>query len=359
MLDRKRKFSGRAGASILRAAPVVLLVSLAPTSSKADWIESLLDERCAPEDVEGINQSVRDAIEASVRRAEASILAPTPVGDLSCLNDLLMQPIDFFSSIGNLLGDLSAGLDGLGSISLDIDVSGMICRMAAEKWAELTRPLSDIEATISSFASAPADAIDRLASGSLSTGGSSGMFPGVSGVMNISSAESIDTYVVPDTSLSQNTSSIPIFSIDDDADLQDYSPSQIALYEEQLRAYNDELAINMAEYMACRTSKNLNGSKITGTAGWYGPTDETWSSPSNLTCKDPLTGLPDYPTLPTLSSSSSERASVSPASVGQDPVDDRAYGQTAPAPSSLPDAGSAAGPSSIWDMLGSPTQTTP
>jgi hypothetical protein len=362
MPDRKKNSSGFRNGLLLRAAPIALLVSLAPAPSHADWIESLLDERCAAEDIDGIGRSVRDAIEASVRRAEASILAPTPVGDLSCLNDLLLQPLDFFSSIGNLLGDLRSGLEGLGSIALDIDVSGMICRMAAEKWAELTRPLSEIQASITTFAKAPASAIERLASGSLSSGGSAGMFPGVSGVMNISNGETIANYVAPSTAVSQAAGAIPIFKTQSGLDALDYSPSAIALYENQLRAYNDALSVNMSEYMACRVSQNLNGSRITGYSGggWGGWTDETWSSPANLNCKNPLSGLPPYPTMPSLSASSATGSSITPAPASATPQE-RPYGQMSPTPSSSEEGASTdpGTPSSIWEMIGRPTQTTP
>jgi hypothetical protein len=365
MLERKTGHPGRRGRMFLRAAPIALAAAFAPAPSQADWIPSVLDARCNPEDVDAISRSVREAIEASVRRAEASILAPTPVGDLACLNDLLMQPLDFFSNIGNLLGDLRAGLGALADISLDIDVAGMICRLAAEKWAELTRPLSEIEATIANFARAPADSILRLASGSLSSGGSSGMFPGVSGMANISGGESISSYVIPDTTVSPETSSIPIFKTPSGRDALDYSPSVIALYEQQLRAYDEALSVNLSEYLACRVSKNLDGSRITGrnSGRWDDHTDERWSSPSNLNCPDPRNGLPPYPTLPVLSASSASGVSISPASTSAppEPTGERPFGQTSPSPSAAPETltTSPATPSSIWEMIGQPTRTTP
>lgn len=151
--------------------------SLAPVAAQADWTRGLQDERCNPETAEAMSNALREAIEGSVRRAESVILPPTPVGDLGCLNDLMSARLASFSNMGGILDSLSGGLgsfDG-SSIGLDIDVSGMICRAAAERWAELTEPLSDVNAGISDYAGIASSAQQRMASGGFS------FVPGVRG----------------------------------------------------------------------------------------------------------------------------------------------------------------------------------
>lgn len=152
-------------------------VTIVPGPALADWTRSIQDERCSPESADALSKALRDAIEANVRRAEAVILPPTPVGDLGCLNDLMTAPLDTFSGVGGMLGSLTGGLgnfDG-GSIGLDIDVSGMICKAAAERWADLTEGLSGVDLDIPSYAGVAAKASQRLASGGIS------FVPGMSG----------------------------------------------------------------------------------------------------------------------------------------------------------------------------------
>lgn len=153
------------------------VAGVAPGVALADWTRGVQDERCSPASADALSQALREAIEGNVRRAEAVILPPTPVGDLGCLNDLMTAPLDSFSGVGGMLGALTGGLgnfDG-GSIGLDIDVSGMICRAAAERWADLTQGLSGVDLDIPSYAGVAARASDRLASGGIS------FIPGVRG----------------------------------------------------------------------------------------------------------------------------------------------------------------------------------
>lgn len=158
----------------------VLALNAMPTVSLADWTEGLQDQRCDPETADALSEALRNAIEGSVRRAEAAILPPTPVGDLGCLNDLMTAPIDTFSGVGGMLGALSGGLGNFdpSSMNLDIDVSGMICQAAAEKWATLTEPLSQFDADIPDYAGMASSAGDRLAQGGIS------FVPGVNGSSN-------------------------------------------------------------------------------------------------------------------------------------------------------------------------------
>lgn len=170
-------------------------ITVAPGAAMADWTRGVQDERCSPESADALSQALREAIEGNVRRAEAVILPPTPVGDLGCLNDLMTAPLDTFSGVGGMLGALTGGLgsfDG-GSIGLDIDVSGMICRAAAERWADLTQGLSGVDLDIPSYAGVAARASDRLASGGIS------FIPGVRGSQEYrdSSGSTGGTGVVP------------------------------------------------------------------------------------------------------------------------------------------------------------------
>lgn len=352
---------------LLRAAPLAIVIGMIPATSHADWIPSVLDERCAAEDVNGVSTAVRDSIEASVRRAEASIQAPTPVGDLSCLNDLMLQPLDIFSSIGGLLGNLQQGLSNL-SLNLDIDVSGMICQMAAEKWAELTQGLGDIAAPLSAFSGASANPLDRLASGSFTEGGSSGLFSGFSGVMNLGNTTtddptyrgSIDNYVAPNVGVSNETASIPIFDNSSYIDSGEFSAEEAAAIEAANKAYNEALMKNMADYMACVVVKKFEGSRLDGTGGGWYSMDATWRSP-NLNCGDPLSGLPS-----TTISTKAAPLVVVPQSLpmATDPATERDAGQDRPGASD-PAQGAAQAPSeadpatSIWDLINNPAGTKP
>lgn len=352
---------------MLRAAPLALVLGMIPATSHADWIPSVLDERCAAEDVNGVSTAVRDSIEASVRRAEASIQAPTPVGDLSCLNDLMLQPLDIFSSIGGLLSSLQQGLSNL-SLNLDIDVSGMICQMAAEKWAELTQGLGGLDAPLSAFSGASANPLDRLASGSFSDGGSSGLFSGFSGVLNLGNSTtddpnyrgSIGNYVPPSLDVSQETASRPIFDTGTYLDSSEFSAEEEARIEAANRAYNEALMKNMADYMACIVVDKFEGSRLDGTnGGWYS-LDAIWRSPDR-TCADPLTGLPSITTT-TNATPLMVTPEAQPVTTYQSP--DREAGQdrpetSAPADSAAPSGAEADPATSIWDLINNPAGGTP
>lgn len=370
-MRKSEKMTGTSGTKsvlMLRAAPLALVLGMIPATSHADWIPSVLDERCDPQDVTGVSTAVRDSIEASVRRAEASIQAPTPVGDLSCLNDLMLQPLDIFSSIGGLLSSLQQGLSNL-SLNLDIDVSGMICQMAAEKWAELTQGLGGLEAPLSAFSGASANPLERLASGGFESGGSSGLFSGYSGVMNLGNTTtsdqsyrgSISDYTAPSVDVSDGTAAIPIFDTGSYLDSGEFSAEDEAAIEAANKAYNEALMKNMAEYMACIVVDNFEGSRLDGVGGGWGSLDAIWRSPDR-TCTDPLTGLPSVKTT-TLNASPMVVVpqNVQPETY-QAPAED--IGQDRPetlAPAdgtTTPDA--AADPAaSIWDLINKPAGGTP
>lgn len=141
---------------------IILAMALMPAPAQSnDWISEVLDDRCSAESKQGITDSVRDAIESSVRRAEAAIQAPSPIGDLSCLTDLMEMPLDTFSNIGGLLDAFESALPSLDDFAIDIDVAGMVCGFAAKKWGELTQPLNEITGFASDFS------LENIISGSL------------------------------------------------------------------------------------------------------------------------------------------------------------------------------------------------
>ena len=242
--------------------------------ARADWIESAYDSRCDPAIVAQMSDAKRDTIEASVRRAEASILPPSAVGDLSCLNDLMTAPLDTFSSIGGLVGSLSGGIQdvSLSGLNLDIDVAGAICDVAAEKWATLTEPLNGLGTSLTSFASTAASSADRIASGSVPS------IPGFTGTTQTTDSSgysgSIDDYTVPDTSLSTVASARPI-DLDENIEEVDQAALQAS--------YDDYWAQSMGElagYIGCRVAANLDGTRQNGT---YGGTWDTRPNAADCT----------------------------------------------------------------------------
>ena len=263
----------------------------------SDWLDSIQDQRCDPQDIHGVSGNVRNAIESSVRRAEMSIKAPTPVGDLSCLNDLMTAPLDMFSNIGGLLGSLQGGLANLSapSLNLDIDISGMVCGFAAQKFAQLTAPLSEIGGTMAGFASMSSNPADRLAgilSGAytdLSTrpsgGGtisasdgntlllrdsSVGSFSGVLSATDSSGyAGSVEDYTAPST-----ISVLPDIS-EETYDYTYVGPDDSA-YNAAADDYNTLLMRAFADYTACRIAGEFDGTY----AGGYG--GGTWNVPGTI-----------------------------------------------------------------------------
>jgi len=280
----------------------------------------------------------------------------------------MLQPLDIFSSIGGLLSNLQQGLGNL-SLNLDIDVSGMICQMAAEKWAELTQGLGGLDASLASFSEASSNPLERLASGSFQNGGSSGLFSGFSGVMNLGNTTtsdpsyrgSISDYTAPRVDVSDRTASIPIFNTGSYLDSGEFSAEDEAAIEAANKAYNEALMKNMAEYMACIVVDNFEGSRLDGTnSGWYS-LDAIWRSP-NRTCVDPLTGLPSLkttalkasPTVVVPQSVQPETYTAPAQDIGQDRPDavSPADGASAPEAAQTP-------ATSIWDLVNNPAGAKP
>lgn len=250
--ETRKAATGRA----TRIAAAAVLAAAIPTATLADWTVDIQDERCAAEDVDGISAAIREAIEASVRRAEAAIAAPAAVGDLSCLNDLMTSPLATFSSMTGILDTLKAGLSDISpaSLGLDIDIAGNICAMAAEKWANLTEPLDDVGLTFTNFSLTKATPSQRIFSGiepSVPT------YLGVrNGADSTGYAGSISAYPIPDTSISASSASRPIYpglaTPDSDTTFDE------AGMQEAERAYNEAMMKALAEYVGCRVAESLD-----------------------------------------------------------------------------------------------------
>lgn len=256
-MDREGKSTARllGGVCLLALGLVVLPGDVA----RADWIPSALDDRCSPEDVNAISGNIRDAIEASVRRAEATIEAPHGVGDLSCLNDLMNAPIDIFSNLGGILGSLQGGLMDFSSLgfSIDMDVAGMVCGFAAERWAELTGGLGGFDLGLPDFSATAAKPLDRLANGGGWGGdtGSTGSLGNFSGSVNmgftnqgtgtsfidITVPDGFDADIFPDDAPPMTPDPV----IDEEA------------FNRALNDYEDMMETASVNYLACVTGRQL------------------------------------------------------------------------------------------------------
>lgn len=135
----KKRFAK--GVWVFAASLTVLGSTAHAQDAGGNWIKDMLNPSCSAESKDALAGGVRDKIEQSVARAMASIQPPAAVGDLSCLNDLMNAPLDTFSNVGGLLGNLQGGLSG--SIGGSGDISRKVCEFAAEKWEEVAGPLTD------------------------------------------------------------------------------------------------------------------------------------------------------------------------------------------------------------------------
>lgn len=291
---KKRIALFRSQSAIVGALALCVGVIAPSVMHAEDWLDSIQDARCAPEDIEGVSNYVRNAIEASVRRAEMAIQAPTPVGDLACLTDLMTAPLDTFSQVGGLLDSLTSGLGDIStmSLNLDMDVSGMICAYAAEKFATLTNPLSELDTTISGFASMASDSADRLSgalssaftdlsntssstswsSANLGTDTGLGSYSGVLSTTDSSGySGSIADYTLPDMSASESDVEEVTYSAVDDETFADNSDAW--------NEYNQRLMRALGQYIGCRVAGELDGTRVVGTT-W---SSATWNVPGSIT----------------------------------------------------------------------------
>ncbi len=124
-----KQFAMAACAAIIFALP-----------AQADWIKDMTSERCSDRSRTRVAASVRDQIEFSVRRSEAAIAPPAPVGDLGCLEGLMSLPIDTFAPSGGLGSLFSGSLDGI--LKGDGSQARQFCGFARKKWMEATRGLA-------------------------------------------------------------------------------------------------------------------------------------------------------------------------------------------------------------------------
>lgn len=134
-----------------RTVPALFLTAAlglvpATVGAQTDIFRSMTNERCSEQSREAVANAARTNVESHVTRAEASIQPPTPVGDLSCLDDLMNVDTDFLSgqffSLEGLLGSFSSGLQDITLEGLGGEVNRQICAFAQDKWSELTEPLT-------------------------------------------------------------------------------------------------------------------------------------------------------------------------------------------------------------------------
>lgn len=121
---------------LVAAIPVLLAMS---TQVLGDWAYDMTSEKCSDESRRLLAESTRNQIEYSVRRAEASIDAPTPVGDLSCLAGLMQLPLGTFASTGNLGGIFNNSLNSL--VNSNGNIINQYCARAEREWRKATRSL--------------------------------------------------------------------------------------------------------------------------------------------------------------------------------------------------------------------------
>lgn len=135
--------------------PTVLLAAMltvpAAHSPAAGWEEDIMHQACDPSLKSILRNEIRDRIEASVRRGEQAIEAPVPIGDLTCLKDLMTAPLDLFSRQSPFTRVMESmdRLAGAGLAIANLDLGQMICRYAEQKWAQLTakieKPLAELD----------------------------------------------------------------------------------------------------------------------------------------------------------------------------------------------------------------------
>ncbi|MYG43325.1 MAG: hypothetical protein F4203_09400 [Rhodobacteraceae bacterium] len=121
---------------LVAAIPVLLVMS---TQVLGDWAYDMTSEKCSDESRRLLAESTRNQIEYSVRRPEASIDAPTPVGDLGCLAGLMQLPLGTFASTGNLGGIFNNSLNSL--VNSNGNIINQYCARAEREWRKATRSL--------------------------------------------------------------------------------------------------------------------------------------------------------------------------------------------------------------------------
>ena len=123
--------------ALLASAAMALI--LLPCAASAGWIESTLEPSCSDNSRSRVAAGARKQIEYSVRRAEASLRPPVPVGELSCLDGLMDAPIDQFAPTGSLNSIFFRSFDD--AVDLPGQAARRICSLAKKSWDDVTRPL--------------------------------------------------------------------------------------------------------------------------------------------------------------------------------------------------------------------------
>jgi len=121
---------------LVAAIPVLLAMS---TQVLGDWAYDMTSPKCSDESRRLLAESTRNQIEYSVRRAEAAIDAPTPVGELGCLAGLMQLPLGTFASTGNLGGIFNTSLSSL--VNSNGNIINQYCARAERDWRKATRSL--------------------------------------------------------------------------------------------------------------------------------------------------------------------------------------------------------------------------
>ena len=132
---------GAAGSAAAQSAPQ----GAGYSEAELAVIKAKMNPACSEEAKTIVANQVRGNIEDFVRRSEASMMPPSPIGDLSCLSGLMAAPLDTFSGIGSVLGTLGADLSSQSTSALSGlggAITSRICDYAAEKWGDLTQPLT-------------------------------------------------------------------------------------------------------------------------------------------------------------------------------------------------------------------------
>ncbi len=116
---------------------VVVFVGL---PAHADWTVAMTSPRCSEESRQRVGGIAREQIEHAVRRAEASIAPPAPVGTLACLGSLMQLPLGTFAPSQAWTRLFGSTLDPLH------DASGNLlrrfCAVAEREWRRTTSPLT-------------------------------------------------------------------------------------------------------------------------------------------------------------------------------------------------------------------------
>jgi hypothetical protein len=199
-MTRSFKNSRSLRTSILAFGLTALGSAALAQENNMGWIGDILDNRCTPESQQGISDVVRAKIESSVARSDAVIQAPTPVGDLGCLDGIMEQTSNFFSESG-----LNA--DMVKAVFAELNVGDQVCNFAQSKWEEVSQPLTgrlgDLEipgfnanfdaSNVPSTITALQNAVNSGTQTSGGTNGSTGSGGTTGGSTNGTSGSSTDT----------------------------------------------------------------------------------------------------------------------------------------------------------------------